>query len=142
MLMTAAAILILLAALLSGLRNGFYALHVLAVCLVVFLYEHTHGSAKAFTVDALWVFFVIHLVSINLITCIAYGYDKSAARAGKWRVKEKSLHAMSFAGGTFGAFAGQKIFRHKTRKHSFRIVFWLTGWMQIVLTYVFWVMSR
>lgn len=142
MLTTAALILILLAALLSGLRNGFYALHVLAVCLVVFLHERMHGSHALFSAEALWLFFVVHLTSINLVTCLAYGYDKAAARARKWRVKEKSLHAMSFAGGTFGAYLGQKLFRHKTRKHSFRLVFWLTGWMQVVLAYVFWLMSR
>ena len=142
MLITAAAMLILMGALLTGLRNGFYVLHILVTCGIVYLYERAHLPAAPFSADALWIFFVIHLVSINLLTFTAYGYDKSAARAGRWRVKEKALHAMSFVGGTFGAFAAQKVFRHKTRKTSFRIVFWLTGWLQVVLAYVFWVMSR
>lgn len=142
MLITAAVILILMAALLSGLRNGFYALHVLLVCGFIYLYSTSHAPAAPFSVQALWIFFVVHLASINLLTFVAYGYDKTAARAGKWRVKEKALHAMTFVGGTFGAFLGQRVFRHKTRKHSFRVVFWITTWLQVVLAYVFWMMSR
>lgn len=142
MLITTASLLLLMTALLSGLRNGFYALHLLLACAAAFLYEHFRGPVPAFSADALWVFFLIHLAGINLLTFAAYGYDKYAARNGKWRMKEKSLHAMAFVGGTFGAFAAQRAFRHKTRKTSFRIVFWLTGWAQLVLAYVFWIMSR
>lgn len=142
MLLTSAIILILLGALLKGLRSIFYVLHVLIVCGFCYLYEHYHGAFGLFKPDALWVFFVAHTVSITALTFIAYGYDKSAARAGKWRIRERTLHALTLIGGTFGAFLGQKIFRHKTRKTSFRIVFWITGWLQMVLAYVFWVMSQ
>lgn len=142
MLLTSALILIGFGALLRGLRTVFYLVHVLLVCGVVYLYEQQHGAAPIFSADALWVFFVVHTVFISLLTFAAYGYDKSAARAGKWRIPERSLHAMTLIGGTFGAFAGQKTFRHKTRKANFRVVFWLTGWLQLVLAYVFWVMSH
>lgn len=142
MLLTSAIILIVLGGLLKGLRSGFYAVHVLLVCGAVYLYERSHAPAELFSFDALWVFFIIHTLSITLTTFAAYGYDKTAARAGKWRIREKTLHSFALIGGTFGAFAGQKFFRHKTRKSSFRIAFWLTGWLQIVLAYVFWVMSR
>lgn len=142
MLITSAAILLVFGALLSGLRSVFYALHVLMVVGLAYAYEHRHGPADMFSSDALWVFFVLHTVSISIWTCVAYGYDKSAARNGKWRVRERTLHSMTLIGGTFGAWLGQKLFRHKTRKTSFRIVFWFTGWLQLVLAYVFWVMSR
>lgn len=142
MLITAASMLILMGALLQGLRNGFYVLHVLTACGVAYLYGMKHPGIAPFSPDALWAFFVIHLIGISVWTFCAYGYDKAAARNGKWRVKEKALHAMTFIGGTFGAFAAQKVFRHKTRKTGFRIVFWLTGWLQVVLIYVFWAMSR
>lgn len=140
--MTSAIILFIMAALLTGLRNGFYALHFLITCGAVYLYERSHMPAAVFSAEALWVFLVVHLVSINLVTFVAYGYDKSAAKAGKWRVREKTLHAMSFVGGTFGAFAAQKIFRHKTRKSSFRIAFWLVSLLQVIVAYTLWVASQ
>lgn len=142
MLLTCATILIILGGLLKGLHNAFYALHILIVCGIAHLYEQHHGVAELFSAQALWVFFVVHTVSISLLTFAAYGYDKSAARAGKWRIRERTLHAFTLIGGTFGAYAGQKFFRHKTRKSSFRIVFWITGWLQLILAYTFWVMSR
>jgi uncharacterized membrane protein YsdA (DUF1294 family) len=142
MLLTAAITLILLGALLSGLRTGFYALHVILVCGGAYGYATQYGDAALFSPQAGWVVLVIHLLSITLLTFTAYGYDKWAARNGRWRVRERSLHALSLIGGTFGAFAAQKVFRHKTRKTSFRIVFWITGWLQLVLLYTLWVMSR
>lgn len=142
MLLTSALILIVFGALLRGLRNLFYILHVLLTCGTVYLYELQHGAMPFFSANALWVFCVIHTAYITLLTFAAYGYDKSAARAGKWRIPERTLHAMTLIGGTFGAFAGQRVFRHKTRKARFRVVFWITGWLQVVLAYTFWVLSR
>lgn len=142
MLLTAAISLLILGALLKGLRSGFYVLHVLVVCGGAYLYEQNHGPAALFSADAAWVVLVMHLLSISVLTFVAYGYDKQAARSGRWRVPERTLHALTLIGGTFGAFAGQQAFRHKTRKTSFRIVFWFTGWLQLVLTYVFWVISQ
>lgn len=142
MLLTSAVILLVLGALLSGLRSVFYALHALTVLALAYTYEQARGPLVIFSSDALWVFLVLHTIGISIWTCVAYGYDKSAARNGKWRVRERTLHSMTLIGGTFGAWLGQKLFRHKTRKTSFRIVFWFTGWLQLVLAYVFWVMSR
>lgn len=62
----------------------------------------------------------------------AYGLDKLAA-IRKWlRVPERVLLALSFAGGTLGALAGMKAFRHKTAKTSFRFKFWLVTAAQVV----------
>ena len=142
MLLTSAVILLILGALLRGLHSIFYAVHIAIVCSAAYFYEQYQTTATLFSADALWVFFVLHMASITMLTFSAYGYDKSAARAGRWRIPERTLHAMALIGGTFGAFAGQKFFRHKTRKTSFRIVFWILGWLQLVLGYVFWVASR
>ncbi len=60
------------------------------------------------------------------LTFVVYGYDKSAARQGKWRVAEKTLHLMALCGGWPGALVARRFFRHKTRKTSFRFVFWLS----------------
>ena len=62
----------------------------------------------------------------SLFTFIMYAIDKSAARKGAWRTKESTLHLLSLAGGWPGALIAQQKLRHKTRKFSFRIVFWVT----------------
>ena len=64
------------------------------------------------------------LVSVNVVTFGYYGYDKGRAGASARRVPEVVLHGLAFAGGSLGAYAAMKTFRHKTVKGSFRIVFW------------------
>ncbi len=65
-------------------------------------------------------------IVISLITFIIYAVDKSAAQKGSWRTPESTLHFLSIAGGWPGALMAQQIFRHKSKKQSFRFVFWLT----------------
>ncbi|MFT7671147.1 MAG: uncharacterized membrane protein YsdA (DUF1294 family) [Planctomycetota bacterium] len=60
----------------------------------------------------------------SLITFIVYGFDKRRARTGGSRVPEASLHTLELFFGWPGAFAAQQVFRHKTKKVSFRIVYW------------------
>ncbi|GAA5205631.1 hypothetical protein GCM10025774_03740 [Microbacterium kyungheense] len=56
----------------------------------------------------------------------AYGVDKSAAKAGRGRVSEQTLLTVGLLGGWPGALIAQQVFRHKTRKRSFRRMFWFT----------------
>jgi uncharacterized membrane protein YsdA (DUF1294 family)/cold shock CspA family protein len=62
----------------------------------------------------------------SLLTFIIYAADKSAARRGAWRTPESTLHLLSLAGGWPGALIAQQTLRHKSKKASFRFVFWLT----------------
>lgn len=62
---------------------------------------------------------------VSLITFVAYGLDKSAARTNRWRTQESTLHLFELLGGWPGALIAQGSFRHKTRKLSFQIAFWL-----------------
>ena len=57
---------------------------------------------------------------------IVYAADKSAARRHEWRTPERTLHLLALVGGWPGALVAQTVFRHKSRKTSFRIVFWTT----------------
>ena len=63
---------------------------------------------------------------LSLITFLAYQVDKSAAKNGRWRTPEQTLHLLALAGGWPGAWVAQQVFRHKTKKRSFLIIFWLT----------------
>ena len=65
-------------------------------------------------------------VVASLLTFIMYAVDKSAARKGKWRTQESTLHLLSLTGGWPGALVAQQKLRHKSKKQSFRLVFWIT----------------
>lgn len=65
-------------------------------------------------------------VAMSIITFIVYTIDKSAAQFGRWRIREATLHILALGGGWPGAAAAQQVLRHKSRKRSFRVVFWLT----------------
>ena len=62
----------------------------------------------------------------SLVTYFMYFWDKSAARTGAWRTQEITLHLLSLLGGWPGALIAQQTLRHKSRKASFRAVFWMT----------------
>ncbi len=69
-------------------------------------------------------YLLIYLLLINTITFLVYGYDKHAARKKKWRVRESTLHMLALIGGSPGALVAQQLFRHKTVKRSFQLVYW------------------
>ena len=73
--------------------------------------------------------------TMSLITLLLYWQDKHQARSGAWRTPEKVLHAAELLGGWPGALLAQQLFRHKTRKVSYQVVFWAI----VVLHQVFWV---
>jgi uncharacterized membrane protein YsdA (DUF1294 family) len=58
---------------------------------------------------------------INLVALVLYAYDKMMARKGDRRISEKSLLLLALLG-PFGALAGMRWFRHKTRKMKFKLV--------------------
>jgi uncharacterized membrane protein YsdA (DUF1294 family) len=62
-------------------------------------------------------------LAASLAAVIAYGIDKSAAQSGAWRTRERTLHVPALMGGWPGALVAQTVFRHKSRKASFRIAF-------------------
>ena len=66
---------------------------------------------------------VAYLVSINTIALVLYGYDKRQAVVGRMRIPELVLHAAALLGGSPGALLGHGLFRHKTRKFRFQVVF-------------------
>jgi len=65
-------------------------------------------------------------VALSLVTFFAYGLDKSAAQRGAWRTSEGTLLFLGLAGGWPGALIAQETLRHKSKKASFRTVFWVT----------------
>ena len=71
---------------------------------------------------------------VSVLAFFMYWADKRKARADAWRTPENILHALELAGGWPGALIAQQVFRHKTRKVSFQILFWVI----VLLHQVFW----
>ena len=61
----------------------------------------------------------------SLVTLSVYGLDKYRAQRDHWRIPEATLHFCELCGGWPGALIAQRLFRHKNRKVSFQVVFWL-----------------
>lgn len=78
--------------------------------------------------------------AMSAIAFVAYGMDKSAANAGRWRTPESTLHLLGLACGWPGALLAQRLFRHKSRKRAFQTVFWAT--VTINLAALAWLASR
>ncbi|WP_440972599.1 DUF1294 domain-containing protein [Pseudomonas koreensis] len=72
---------------------------------------------------------------VSVLTFFMYWADKRKARVDAWRTPENILHALELAGGWPGALLAQQVFRHKTRKVSFQILFWAI----VALHQVFWI---
>lgn len=70
-----------------------------------------------------------YLFGINLFTLILFGVDKIAAVQKAHRVSETILLFMSAAGGSPAAWLGQRLWRHKIAKVSFRKRF---GWVVVI----------
>jgi uncharacterized membrane protein YsdA (DUF1294 family)/cold shock CspA family protein len=62
----------------------------------------------------------------SVVCALVYAIDKSAAKAGRWRVSESTLHTLSLVGGWPGALVAQQVLRHKSNKATFRTAFWGT----------------
>lgn len=62
---------------------------------------------------------------MSFVTLIAYAIDKRAAISGNWRIKERTLHTLELLCGWPGAWLAQRLFRHKSSKRPYQIVFWL-----------------
>ena len=65
-------------------------------------------------------------VGLSILTYFVYAADKLAAKKGTWRTQESTLHLFALAGGWPGALIAQQKLRHKSKKESFRFVFWVT----------------
>lgn len=82
------------------------------------------------------ILFSIIIFIASLLTYLAYAKDKAAATTGQWRVPEKTLHLLSLFFGWPGAMIAQERLRHKTKKLSFRVVFWMTVLANVGVIYV------
>lgn len=81
------------------------------------------GSVQLLVVQEFpWV--LVAYVLASIFSFGLYRADKKSALNERRRIPEKSLHLAELFGGWPGALVAQQMFRHKTRKASFQVVFW------------------
>ena len=61
-----------------------------------------------------------YLLAVNIATFFLYGIDKYKARKGRWRISEATLLLMAVIGGSIGAWAGMRLWHHKTMHKKFK----------------------
>lgn len=136
MILTFTAVFGLLLVLIRPLqRNPFFILHFALVVGGAYLTETYCFKLPPFQYKAFLLLIVYHLISINVVTFLAYGIDKRAAKRGDWRVSEARLHSLELLGGWASAYLAQKFFHHKTKKKSYQAMFWLMLVFQICIIY-------
>jgi len=87
-----------------------------------------------FTLTYIQLYFII----INLITFILYGYDKVQAirdQKGIKRVSEARLLLLAFLGGSIAALIAMLLFRHKIKKVSFLIKYFVVLILDLIIWY-------
>lgn len=73
--------------------------------------------------DQILAALIIGYLAIMSLTGFAImGIDKQKARRKAWRVPERVLFGIAFAGGGIGSFLGMYAFRHKTKHTKFVVL--------------------
>lgn len=98
---------------------------VIPIFLVVIVYAALYGHMP------LWV--LLAYIGMSSVCFLVYAFDKSAALKEEWRIKESTLLMLGLLGGWPGAIIAQHYFRHKTKKDSFIIAFWITVFINITV---------
>lgn len=103
----------------GSIRNfGAKLLLLIALCLLPLL-----GAQQLLKDGIVWVLPLYMLASCA--SFVQYWLDKRNAQNGAQRTPEKHLHLVELIGGWPGALIAQQTFRHKTRKASYQVLFWL-----------------
>jgi len=77
----------------------------------------------------------IYLLAVNTVCLLLFFIDKRRARAGRYRIPERTLFLWAVIGGAAGGWLGMYLFRHKTRHGKFTFGFPLLLLLQGVLIY-------
>ena len=63
---------------------------------------------------------ICYLLAVNIATLFLHGIDKYKAKKGRWRISEATLLMMAVIGGSIGAWAGMRLWHHKTMHKKFK----------------------
>ena len=74
-----------------------------------------------------------YLLAINALSFALYGIDKYKAKKNQWRISEATLLMMAVIGGSIGAWAGMRLWHHKTMHKKFKYGIPVIIILQVVL---------
>jgi len=80
-----------------------------------------------------FLFLLIYLVIINIISAFVTLADKKRAVKNKWRISEKTLLLLALFGGAFSEYITMRKIHHKSKHKKFMIGLPLILFAQIVL---------
>lgn len=106
-----------------------------ALLLLAVLLALPVSGALVWLKDGYFAWFLLLYPVFSVLAFFAYWRDKRNAERDEWRTPEQSLHVLELLGGWPGALLAQQLFRHKTRKLSFQLVFWAI----VLLHQLFWI---
>lgn len=76
-----------------------------------------------------------YLLVVNTLTFLLYGIDKYKAKKARWRISEATLLMMAVIGGSIGAWAGMRLWHHKTMHKKFKYGIPLIILLQVALVF-------
>ena len=76
-----------------------------------------------------------YLLFVNTLTFLLYGIDKYKAKKARWRISEATLLMMAVIGGSIGAWAGMRLWHHKTMHKKFKYGIPLIILLQVALVF-------
>ena len=76
---------------------------------------------------------ICYLLAVNIATFLLYGIDKYKAKKNQRRISEATLLTMAAIGGSIGAWAGMRLWHHKTMHKKFKYGIPLIIIMQVAL---------
>ena len=76
-----------------------------------------------------------YLLAVNTLTFLLYGIDKYKAKKARWRISEATLLMMAVIGGSIGAWAGMRLWHHKTMHKKFKYGIPIIILLQIALVF-------
>ena len=74
-----------------------------------------------------------YFLAVNITSFLLYGIDKFKARKNLWRISEATLLTMAAIGGSIGAWAGMRLWHHKTMHKKFKYGIPIIIIMQVAL---------
>ena len=74
----------------------------------------------------------ILLLLFNIFAFMQIYVDKRKAEEGKRRIPERHIFLVAALGGWPGSFLAQQLFRHKTKKGSFKVAFWIAASVSVL----------
>ena len=80
---------------------------------------------------------IYYLLSVNLLTFLAFGIDKWKAKPKRWRITEAALLLLAALGGSPAALLAMRVFHHKTLHKKFRYGVPIILFMQIAVAIYF-----